>query len=83
MPLTPLPEDLQEVVQHEPRFVEVDRARRSTTSGEQAWWRGLVDTVNCYDPEEVAAALRDKGLSQARAEEGAVWLRPATEEETR
>jgi hypothetical protein len=77
-----LPEDLQEIAKHEPRFVDVDLAMRSTPEGEHPWWRGLTDTAECHNPEEVASAMRDKGLPQSEAEEGVVWLRPARDGES-
>ena len=48
-----LPTDLKETLTHEPRFVEVDQSSRRS-GGDELWWRGLVDTSDCHDPEEIA-----------------------------
>jgi hypothetical protein len=76
-----LPSGLQVLLDHEPRLLEADQAPRWIKGREETWWVGLVDTTNCYDPDEIALSLREKGLSEAVGSQDTVWLRPIQPEE--
>jgi hypothetical protein len=76
-----LPSDLNEILTHEPRVVDVDQAERPDRTEDANWWRALVDTANCHDPNEIAQSLHEKGLSDSEARDGAIWLRPVREGE--